>query len=100
MHHLRSLIPSLLAKFTFGVLVIAPGSLTWRRWWRSADVRAVPAITTVDEVRAPGGAGEWNIKRSVFRIVQASGPMGVVGFAVPTGDVRRVRDALTRDIAS
>ena len=98
--HLRSSIPSLPAKFTYGVLVIAPRSLTWRRWTRPSDVRALPAITAVDEVRPPGGAGEWNIKRGLFRIIKASGPMGVVEFAVPTGDVRRVREALVRKPAS
>lgn len=98
--HLRSPIPSLPAKFTQGVLVITPAGLTWRRWIRPSDVRALPAMTAIDEVRKPGGPGEWNIKRGRFRIVKASGPLGVVECAVPTGDVRRVRDALTRNLAA
>jgi hypothetical protein len=98
--HLRSPIPSLPAKFAYGVLVIAPAALTWRRWMHASDVRAVPAMTAIDEVRKPGGRGEWNIKRAAFRIVKASGPFGVAEFAVPTGDVRRVRDALTRNLAT
>jgi len=59
--HLRSQIPSLPATFTYGVLVIAPTELTWRRWTRSSDATAVPAMTAIDEIRDPGGHGEWNI---------------------------------------
>ena len=94
--HLRSPIPSLPAKFTYGVLVISPEAVTWRRWRRASDVRAVPAMTAIDEIRKPGGRGGWNIKRSAFRVIKASGPWGVAEFGVPSGDVRRVRDALTR----
>jgi len=57
-------------------------------------------MTAVDEVRKPGGHGEWNIKPGPFRVIKASGPLGVAEFAVPTGDVRRVRDALTGQGAS
>ena len=98
--HLRSQIPSLPATFTYGVLVIAPTALTWRRWVHASDVRAVPAMTAIDEIREPGGRGEWNIKRRAFRVIKASGPLGIAEFAVPTNDVRRVRDALTRNPAS
>jgi hypothetical protein len=96
--HLRSSSPSLPAKFTYGVLVIEPAAVTWRRWMHSSDVRAVPAMTAIDEIRRPGGPGEWNIKRGAFRVIEASGPLGAAEFAVPTGDVRRVRDALTRNL--
>ncbi len=98
--HVRSPIPSLPAKFTYGVLVIAPAALTWRRWMHASDVRAVPAMTAIDEIRKPGGRGEWNIKRGAFRVIKASGPLGVAEFAVPTGDVRRVRDALSRKLGT
>jgi hypothetical protein len=37
--HLRSQIPSLPDKFTYGVLVIAPAAVTWRRWRHASDVR-------------------------------------------------------------
>jgi hypothetical protein len=97
--HLRSSIPSLPYKFTYGVLVIAPTAVTWRAWLHASDVRVVPAMTAIDEVRKPGGHGEWNIKRGVFRVIKASGPLGIAEFAVPTADVRRVRDALTSDLA-
>lgn len=98
--HLRSPIPSLPPKFTYGVLVIAPAAVTWRPWRHASDVRTVPAMTAIDEIRKPGGRGEWNIKPHVFRVIKASGPLGVAEFAVPTGDVRRVRDALTRHVTS
>jgi hypothetical protein len=98
--HLRSAIPSLPAKFTVGVLMIGPDSLTWRRWIRRSDVRVMPAMTAIDEVRKPGGPGEWNIKRGLFRVLKASGPLGAVELAVPTADVRRVREALTRNLAA
>jgi hypothetical protein len=52
-------------------------------------------MTAIDEIRKPGGHGEWNIKPGPFRVIKASGPLGVVELAVPTGDVRRVRDAPT-----
>ncbi len=97
--HLRSQIPSLPATFTYGVLVIAPAALTWRRWMHASDMRAVPAMTAIDEVRTPGGRGEWNIKRGAFQVIRASGPSGMAEFAVPTSDVRRVRDALTRNVS-
>jgi hypothetical protein len=98
--HLRSPIPSLPTKFSFGVLVIAPDAVSWRHWIHPSDVRVVPAMTAIDEVRKPGGPGEWNIKRGRFRIIKASGSLGMVELAVPTGDVRRVRDALTRNLAA
>jgi hypothetical protein len=94
--HLRSSIPSLPARFTYGVLVISPTSLVWRRWIRPSDVRVLPAMSAIDEVRESGGPGEWNIKRHGHRIVRASGSSGVMELAVPTGDLGRVRDALTR----
>jgi len=97
--HLRSQIPSLPATFTYGVLVIAPAGLTWRRWMHASDVRAVPAMTAIDEIRTPAGRGEWNIKRRAFRVIRASGPLGVAELAVPTSDVRRVRDVLTRSLS-
>ncbi len=55
-------------------------------------------MTAIDEIREPGGRGEWNIKRGVFRVIKASGPLGVAEFAVPKSDVRRVRDALVRNL--
>jgi hypothetical protein len=93
--HLRGSMPSLPAKFTYGVLQIRDHVATWHRYLRRSDVRRRPPVDRVIEVRPPGGRGEWNLKRRPFRIISASGPSGTVELAVPRADVARVRAALS-----
>jgi hypothetical protein len=94
--HLRGSVPGLPRRFSYGVLVISPDVLRWRRYIWRADLRDLPPFDSIDEVRAPGGAGERNIKQGLFSIVRASGPLGSAEFGVPRGDVNIVREALMR----
>lgn len=68
--------------FTYGILSIGPGGMTWQRYWRHRrEVVRIPPLNRVVEIRRPGGQGERNIKR-MFMVVETSGPDGAIAFAV------------------
>ena len=70
--------------FRQGWLTISSTGMTWQRQWRHRGmVVRVPMLDRVVSVRRPGGRGERNIKRNLFKIVETSGPDGSVDFAVP-----------------
>lgn len=89
--------------FTQGTLTIDSTGMSWRRYWRHRrDVIPIPTLERVVEIRRPGGPGERNIKRNLFKIVKASGPEGSVEFAVPGVGlelIRRVISGVTGDSA-
>lgn len=93
--HLRGTAPGLPSKFRYGVLSVAQDGVTWRPYFGRAKVISVQRFASVDEVRRPGGPGEWNIKSRLFKVVRVSGSDGSAELAVPTGDVQRVRAAVT-----
>ena len=75
---------SLPQSFTQGTLTIHSTGMMWRRhWWHRRDVVSIPILDRVVEIRRPGGPGERNIKRNLFKVVEAAGPGGTVEFAVP-----------------
>jgi hypothetical protein len=81
--------------FTQGTLTIDPSGMTWRRYWRHRrDVVPIPTLDRVVEIRRPGGSGERNIKRNLFKVVEASGPEGSVDFAVPGVGPELIRHAI------
>jgi hypothetical protein len=91
---LRGAAPGLPDSFTYGILTIGPGGMTWRRYWRHRrDIVRIPALDRVVEIRRPGGKGERNIKR-MFKVVETSGPDGSVAFAVPGVGPALIRHAI------
>jgi len=89
--HLRSEITQLPHKFTFGKLYITNDELVWKRDYRPKDVRKIPVLNRVLEVRMVSHWSEWNIKRGLFKIIAAAGPDGKVEMAVPNGDIHFLR---------
>ena len=95
---LRSDAPGLPDTFSQGTLRIAPSGMTWRRYWRHRDQQVqIPPLDRIQQVRPVGGVGERNIKRGLFRVVVASGPSGVIEFAVPGVGPELIRRAVERD---
>jgi hypothetical protein len=92
--HIRSDIEGLPHKFVYGKLLISPQSLRWQRYLSRRDIRTVPLLSGVLEVRNVSGISEWNIKRGLFKIVVARGPSGTVELAVPSGDVTFLRSMI------
>jgi hypothetical protein len=81
--------------FTQGTLTIDSTGMTWRRYWRHRrGVFPIPTLDRVVEIRRPGGHGERNIKRNLFKIVKATGPDGSVEFAVPGVGPELIRRAI------
>lgn len=94
---LRGQAEGLPRSFTQGTLTIGPTGMTWQRYWKHRrDVIPIPTLDRVVEVRRPGGPGERNIKRNLFKVVEASGPDGSVGFAVPGVGPELIRHAIGR----
>jgi hypothetical protein len=89
--HLRGDIAQLPRKFTIGKLYVTNNELVWKREYRHGDVRKIPMLNRVLEVRTVSKLSEWNIKRGLFKIIAAAGPDGVVEMAVPNGDVKFLR---------
>jgi hypothetical protein len=91
---LRGVVSGLPDSFTYGILTIGPGGMTWQRYWRHRrDIVRIPALDRVVGIRRPGGPGEWNIKR-MFKVVETSGPDGAVAFAVPGVGPELIRHAI------
>jgi hypothetical protein len=88
---LRSEVAQLPRKFTVGELHVSKDELVWRRSYRRSDLRRIPTLDRVMEVRLVSHLSEWNIKRGLFKIIAAAGPDGKVEMAVPNGDVHFLR---------
>jgi hypothetical protein len=88
---LRSEVAQLPRKFTGGTLYVTKDELVWKRSYRRSDLRRIPELNRVLEVRIVSHLSEWNIKRGLFKIIAAAGPDGKVEMAVPNGDVRFLR---------
>ena len=92
---LRGTAPGLPTAFTQGTLFVGSDGMTWRRYWRHCRrIVVIPPLDRVITVRRPGGPGEWNIKRGLFRVVEADGPFGAVYLAVPGVVSELVRQAI------
>jgi aspartate/glutamate racemase len=42
-----------------------------------------------------GGRGEWNIKRSLFQVIEATSELGTVAMAVPSNTAKLVAERLS-----
>lgn len=92
---LRGNAPGLPASFTYGTLTLGPRAMTWQAYWRHRSrVLSLPPLTNVIAVRRPTGPGSWNIKRNLFKAVEATGPEGTVEFAVPGVGPELIRQAI------
>ncbi len=89
--HIRSNIPALPHKFSYGLLYVKPDGLVWQRYLKRKDMRQIPLMNGILQVRNVSKISEWNIKQALFKIVVAEGPDGVVEMAVPNGDVPVLR---------
>jgi len=95
---LRGDSPELPDRFSQGTLLIGPGGMAWRRYWRNRKTLIqIPPLVRIEEVRKPGGPGERNIKRGLFKVVAAAGPEGRVEFAVPGTGPELIRRAIASD---
>jgi hypothetical protein len=89
--HIRSNMTQLPQKFTFGMLFVTPDAISLQRYTKRKDIRKIPVLNRISDVRTVSHFSEWNTKRGLFKIVVASGPGGVVEMAVPNGDVPLLR---------
>lgn len=72
---LRSEVAQLPRKFTVGKLYVTKDELVWKRSYRRSDLRRIPTLNRVLEIRLVSHLSEWNIKRGLFKIVTAAGPV-------------------------
>jgi len=95
---LRGDAPELPDKFSQGTLLVGPNGMAWRPYWRHRKTLArIPPLARIEEVRKPGGPGERNIKKNLFKVVAATGPDGRVEFAVPGVGPELIRRAVESD---